>query len=122
MSARWTSEKELAGLILAKAGKGETVRLSPETAKLIAHKLLKHNASDPHLKSLGFRLELWDNGGRNVAELLAAAQNYGLIRVIFEKVRMARPNERFLVRQGTRIVLDSGEPDPETPSNVVQLR
>lgn len=122
MRARWTTEKELAELIQAKAGQGKVVSLTPETALKIAQKLLKAPAPDPHLKSLSFRLEVWSDTGSQIVETLAAAHSYGLIVLVYDAAQGARPKDRLVVRQGTRVIKDSGPPDPDAPRNVVQLR
>ncbi|WP_420415148.1 hypothetical protein [Roseibium sp.] len=122
MGARWTTEKDLARLIQARAGKGLLVTLTPETADTVARRLLKPDGADPHLKSLSFRLEVWDASGTQFVELLAAASAFGLIKQAYESCRVNRPKDRLLVRQGIRVVLDSGAPDPGGAANVVRLR
>ncbi len=122
MGAKWTTEKDLARLIQARAASGRTVSMTPQTAELVARRLMAAADTDPHLRSLAFRLEVWDRSGANFVELLAASSTFGLVRNAFEMACQARPAERLLVRQGIRVVLDSGEPDPGGVSNVVRLR
>ncbi|MBO6759253.1 MAG: hypothetical protein JJ902_23220 [Roseibium sp.] len=121
MGARWTSVEELAELILARAKDGRTVSLTAETAETVARTLLKTSAPGPHLQSLSFRLEAWDRSGANRIEMLAAAGSYPLIRLVYDAAVLTRPGDRLMVRQGIRVVLDSGPPDPDAPQNVVRL-
>ncbi|MEP5623505.1 MAG: hypothetical protein ABJP82_13120 [Hyphomicrobiales bacterium] len=122
MDATWATEIELAELMLAKAEQRKKVVLTPETAQLVAHKLLNSPEPDPYLKSLSFRLESWDRAGAQIVELLAAAHSFGLIKLTYDAALAVRPDDRLMVRQGIRLVLDSGAPEPEGPANVVRLR
>ncbi|MEO1115491.1 MAG: hypothetical protein AAFY05_24325 [Pseudomonadota bacterium] len=96
--------------------------MTPQTAELVARRLMAAADTDPHLRSLAFRLEVWDREGANFVELLAASSTFGLIQITFEVACKARPSDRLLVRQGIRVVLDSGTPDPGSAANVVRLR
>lgn len=122
MCAQWTTEKELARLIGERAAKGKLVTLTPDTAETIARRLSKPQEIDPHLKSLSFRLEVWDASGSTLIELLAASSTFALIKLGYEAALATRRNDRLFVRQGIRVVLDSGEPDPDGGANVVRLR
>jgi hypothetical protein len=121
MCADWTTEEELARLIRARAARGRMVTLRPETAERIARRLLTPTGADRHLTGLGFRLEVWSPDGRGFLELLAAAQSYQLIKLVFDAALKTRPGGRLVVRQGIRVVLDSGPPDPGGAGNVVRL-
>lgn len=122
MRAQWTTENELARLIKDRAAQGRLVTLTPDTAEIIARRLLKPQDPDPHLKSLSFRLEAWDGPGANFIELLAASNTFSLIQLVYEAALAGRRGDRLLVRQGIRVVLDSGAPDPGGAANVVRLR
>ncbi|WP_420415323.1 hypothetical protein [Roseibium sp.] len=121
MYAQWTTEKDLARLIGERAAKGKNVTLTPDTAETVARRLMKSHDPDPHLKSLTFRLEVWDASGNNLIELLAASSTFALIKLGYEAARATRRNDRLFVRQGIRVVIDSGEPSPGGAENVVRL-
>lgn len=122
MCAQWATEKELARLIGERASKGRNVTLTPDTAETVARRLMKSHDPDPHLKSLTFRLEVWDASGSTLIELLAASSTFALIKLGYEAALATRRNDRLFVRQGIRVVLDSGSPDPDGAANVVRLR
>lgn len=77
---------------------------------------------DQRMTGLGFKPEVWDRDGQNCTDLLAAAYSYALIKVAYDAAVTSRPKDRLLVRQGLRVVLGSGPPDPDKAGNVVALR
>lgn len=95
--------------------------LAAGDGRKIARRLLTPSGADRHLAGLGFRLEVWSPDGRGFLELLAATQSYQLIKLVFDAALKTRPGGRLVVRQGIRVVLDSGPPDPDGAGNVVRL-
>ena len=121
MSEKWRDLEGLTRLIEQRVDEGRKVYLKPDTARTVAtHLRLYMNACDPH-RDLSFKLELWDPDASAPIELLALFRSIIPARQSFDDVCAARPFQRIMLRQGIRVIVDSGKPDPEAPQNVVRL-
>lgn len=122
MSEDWKDLAELTRLIRRRADEGRKVSLKPETARTVAtHLQMYVNACEPH-RELSFKLEQWDNDALDLRQTLALFRSIIPARRSFDDICAERPFERFMVRQGIRVIVDSGKPDPEAPRNVVRMK
>ncbi|QDG77280.1 hypothetical protein [Labrenzia sp. PHM005] len=77
-------------LIGERASQGKLVTLTPYTAKTVARRMTKSLDPDPHLKSLTFRLEVWDASGNTLIELLATSSTFTLFKLSYEAALATR--------------------------------
>ncbi|WP_298966360.1 hypothetical protein [uncultured Roseibium sp.] len=113
---KWASVDQLARMILEQAiGKQKPVLLSPETAVLVADRMLITD-SDPFVRGLHFRVETWDREGKQPLELLVATQKISIGHDAFRTVMIDSPEDRTLLRHGIRVLRDSAS-EPEAGSD-----
>ncbi|WP_298817957.1 hypothetical protein [uncultured Roseibium sp.] len=113
---KWASVDQLARMILEQAiGKQKPVLLSPETAVLVADRMLITD-SDPFVRGLHFRVETWDCEGKQPLELLVATQKISIGHDAFRTVMIDSPEDRTLLRHGIRVLRDSAS-EPEAGSD-----
>jgi hypothetical protein len=58
-------------------------------------------------EKLPYRIELWDHDGRSPERVLARALNAPLARALFKAAQKEHPDQRILLRRGTRMIADS---------------
>ena len=60
-------------------------------------------------EKLSYRIELWDPDARALERVLARAFNAELARAIFRAAQKEHPDQRILLRRGTRTLADSAD-------------
>jgi hypothetical protein len=60
-------------------------------------------------EKLSYSIELWDPDARALERVLARAFSLQLARAIFHAAQKEHPDQRVLLRRGTRTVADSAD-------------
>ena len=60
-------------------------------------------------EKLSYSIELWDPDARALERVLARAVSPQLARAIFRAAQKEHPDQRILLRRGTRTVADSAD-------------
>jgi hypothetical protein len=58
---------------------------------------------------LPYSIEIWNARGHSLERVLARALNAQLARAIFHAAQKEHPEQRILLRRGSRTIADSGE-------------
>ena len=60
-------------------------------------------------EKLSYSIELWDPDAHTLERVLARAFNAELARAIFRAAQKEHPDQRILLRRGTRTIADSAD-------------
>jgi hypothetical protein len=67
------------------------------------------NVLAAHTEKLSYSVELWDQDAQALERVLARAFSPQLARAIFRAAQKEHPDQRILLRRGTRTIADSAD-------------